>query len=75
MTYFEWILIGGIVALFVYEIIALVRREPKTPTISSIVWTITTRTPLLAFAMGMLMGHFFWQRGGCVQTLSLLVGL
>lgn len=61
MTWVEWLLIGGIIALFIYEILALVDHSVKTPSISELVWTASKR-PLLPFAFGLLMGHFFWQR-------------
>lgn len=50
-------LIGGLLA---YEFVML--DEHDTPdTISGIFWGISARRPLVPFAMGMLMGHFFWQ--------------
>lgn len=30
-------------------------------TLSEIVWNITKEYPLLPLALGLLMGHFFWQ--------------
>lgn len=43
-----------------YELVALVNRQPGD-TISEIVWR-ASRRPLLPFALGMVMGHFVWQR-------------
>lgn len=44
-----------------YEAWALVNRS-KGDTISEIVWDATIKRPLVPFAAGLLMGHFFWQR-------------
>lgn len=57
----EIALVGAIIVIFGYEIIALVRKEPTTPTISRIVWDASSNR-MLPFAFGLLMGHFFWQR-------------
>lgn len=51
-------LVGG---LLVYEWIAL-RNECEGDTVSEIVWSTTTRRPIVPFAAGVLCGHFFWQR-------------
>ena len=51
-------LVGG---LLVYEFFAL-RNKCPGDTISEIMWTTTTKRPILPFALGVLMGHFFWQR-------------
>jgi hypothetical protein len=51
-------LLGG---ALVYEVVALANRC-KGDTISEIVWAATTKRPLIPFACGALMGHFFWQR-------------
>jgi hypothetical protein len=51
-------LIGGMLA---YEAYALA-TECEGDTISEIMWAATSRRPLVPFAMGMLMGHFFWQK-------------
>lgn len=51
-------LVGGLVA---YELAALKSQQPGD-TISEIIWTATSRRPLVPFAFGLLMGHFFWQR-------------
>jgi hypothetical protein len=51
-------LVGG---LLVYEAVALA-NECEGDTISEIMWTATTKRPLVPFAAGLLCGHFFWQR-------------
>lgn len=51
-------LVGG---LLVYEIAAL-HNDCPDDTISEIVWSATTRRPIVPFAAGVLCGHFFWQR-------------
>lgn len=50
-------LVGGMLA---YEFVAL--SEKRTgDTISEIMWSTSSRYSILPFAMGVLMGHFFWQ--------------
>jgi hypothetical protein len=57
------------VAMLVYEGIAL--WENAGNTISEIIWRASTYHPIVPFAMGFLMGHFFfgstsfykWMRG------------
>lgn len=51
-------LVGG---LCVYELVTLA-NDCEGDTISEIIWTTTTKRPILPFAFGVLMGHFFWQR-------------
>lgn len=54
------ILLGIVGAGLAYEYYAL-RTEEEGDTISEIVWAASKR-PLFPFTMGLLMGHFFWQR-------------
>ena len=56
-----WVFWGLVLLLFAYEFWALLDARPGNM-ISEIVWHLSGR-PLVAFAFGMLMGHFFWQRG------------
>lgn len=49
--------IGG---LLLYEGYALF-NETKDDTLSEEVWRSIPRRPLVSFAAGMLVGHFFWQ--------------
>ena len=53
---------GGITLIMIYEFYAY-SQEKKRPgeTISEWTWRISTTHPLVPFAMGILMGHFFWQ--------------
>lgn len=51
-------LVGGALA---YEAWAIANQK-RGDTISEIVWTATARRPLLPFALGMVAGHFFWQK-------------
>ncbi len=46
-------------ALLLYEFVALFYR-PSGDTISEIIWGLSAR-PVVPFAFGLLMGHFFWQ--------------
>lgn len=57
-TKVAWLVaIGGLLA---YETYALV-NETKDDTLSEEVWRSIPRRPLVSFAAGMLVGHFFWQ--------------
>ena len=49
-----------VLGLFIYETVALIRRKPGD-TISEIIWAATAKRPLIPFAFGLLMGHFFWR--------------
>lgn len=51
-------LVGGLLA---YEAVTLANKH-EGDTISEIIWDVTARRPLVPFALGLLMGHFFWQR-------------
>lgn len=59
-------LVGGLV---VYELAALANKY-EGDTISEILWTVTARRPLVPFACGLLMGHFFWQRAESAAPLA-----
>ncbi len=50
-------LVGGLVA---YELTAILTHD-EPDTISAIFWDAATNRPILPFAMGVLMGHLFWQ--------------
>lgn len=47
-------------ALIVYEITALCNQR-QGDTISELVW-LASKRPLVPFVMGLICGHFFWQR-------------
>jgi hypothetical protein len=49
-----------VLGLLGYEAWALLNHE-RDDTISEIMWT-RSRRPVVPFALGVLMGHFFWQR-------------
>lgn len=53
-----YVLVAGVVLLFVYEFWAAASAK-RGDTISEIVWRASSR-PILPFAFGVLMGHFFW---------------
>lgn len=56
----RWVGYGGLIALFLYEFYAI-GSSARGDTISEVVWRISER-PLVPFAFGLLMGHFFWPR-------------
>ena len=57
----KWIFGVQCLGLLTYEGIALYRNQGET--ISEITWNLIAQYPLIAFAWGLLMGHFVWQRG------------
>lgn len=55
-------ILGALVlGLAVYELYALADHE-SGDTISEVVWTESRKRSILPFAVGVLCGHFFWQR-------------
>ena len=57
-----WVFLALCVGLLVYEGVAVYTKRDGD-TISEIVWYLSAR-PLVPFLFGLLMGHFFWPRGG-----------
>jgi hypothetical protein len=53
----------AIIGLLVYEGWTLLNSTPND-TLSEAVWEAAYTYPLLPFAAGVLIGHFFWQRRG-----------
>lgn len=55
----------AVVALASYEILALINKKPGD-TISEVFWWVSPRYPILVFLIGLvigvLAGHFWWQR-------------
>lgn len=54
-----WLL--GLGLLAAYEFMALEDDDPGD-TLSELVWGLSKRRPLVPFAAGVIMGHFFWQK-------------
>lgn len=61
------IFLSLVLAMVIYELVALGNTTPGD-TISEIIWTASVHRPLIPFAFGLLMGHFFWQRSGSPPT-------
>jgi hypothetical protein len=57
------IFLGLVGALLLYELYAL-SDQRAGDTISEIIWKAAATRPILPFAMGVLMGHLFWQKAG-----------
>ena len=53
-----WLLLISVIGIFVYEFWSAANHRPGD-TISEIVWR-ASKKPILPFAFGLLMGHFFW---------------
>lgn len=58
-TTIAWVV--AIVALLGYEGYTLINTTPGD-TLSEAVWAVAGSYPLLPFLVGILCGHFFWQR-------------
>jgi hypothetical protein len=61
MTY---VLIAAVVLALVYEVYWIVTESKSNGTvqgmtISELVWHVSTKRPIVPFAFGVLMGHFF----------------
>lgn len=53
------VLWAGLVLVLTYEIWTIYTKD-EGDTISEMVWTLSTERPVIPFAFGFLMGHFFW---------------
>lgn len=60
MTAIKWCWMAWVLVGFAIEATALYEQTPGN-TLSEIVWTLTKQYPIFALAIGVLMGHFFWQ--------------
>jgi hypothetical protein len=56
------ILVAASAALIAYDLYAAATPE-QGDTISEVVARASRRRPIIAFAAGVIMGHFFWQMG------------
>lgn len=54
------ILFALIGAIICYEIVAIADKE-EGDTISEVIWKLSAKRPIVPFAFGILMGHFFAQ--------------
>ena len=54
------VIFSAIAALIIYDVFALLKWGNDC-TISVRIWTLARRYPIIPFAIGVLMGHFFWQ--------------
>ena len=64
MTVTPIVIIGAVVALVIYDVIAYVVGGLKA-TISAVIWDWSKRYPFVPFVVGILMGHLF-TCPGCV---------
>jgi riboflavin transporter FmnP len=53
-------IVGIIFLIVVYDIWALKKSTKTEYTISYVIAKTSLKNPIIAFAFGMLMGHFFW---------------
>jgi hypothetical protein len=56
LAWFAWLCTG-----ITLEALAIYSRNPGAP-LSEHVWVAIAEYPILTFAIGLMMGHFFWQR-------------
>lgn len=61
MTPVRWVWLGWVLLGLLIEGYAVWTRT-QGDTLSETIWDLTRRYPLVAFTLGFLMGHFFWQR-------------
>ncbi len=59
MTARPWMFACLCALMGIYEVVALYQHRGHT--ISEIIWGMSKYHPLVPFALGALMGHFFWQ--------------
>lgn len=57
------IFLGLVCGMVVYELVALADKD-EGDTISELFWTVSTKRAIVPFALGVLMGHLFWQKDG-----------
>lgn len=60
MTLTDWVLLGILVALVGYDVVVACLGQP--PTISERVWYWSKLYPIVPFAAGLLVGHFWWRQ-------------
>ena len=58
ITYYAWVTL--VVLGLLYEAYTLFNHVPND-TMSEAIWRISLKRPIVPFAFGFLMGHFFWQ--------------
>lgn len=64
-----WVYVLLVAGLLIYETVALLNRK-EGDTISEIHWRLAQRYPVVPFAFGVLMGHFWWQAKACWPLIS-----
>ena len=60
----DGVVTGAVVLLLVWEGWTLANKR-KADTISETIWRAIARQPLVAFLLGMLMGHWIWIPSEC----------
>lgn len=63
------VVFGATAALLGYEAWTLINKD-EGDTISETVWESAKDRPLIPFAFGLLMGHFFWQTVGKKEAIK-----
>lgn len=58
--YMTKILAALIGAIICYEVVAIIDKK-EGDTISEVIWKLSAKRPIVPFAFGILMGHFFAQ--------------
>ena len=60
------VVFGGLAALIAYDVWTLIKRGYNT-TISANALLLAGRYPIIAFALGVVVGHMWWPHGDCVK--------
>lgn len=56
-----WLLIANVVFLIAWDVYVKVRQPDGNATISWLVLTAAKHAPIVAIALGIVIGHLFWQ--------------
>ena len=55
------ILVVGAITLALWDVFAAA-QPVSGDTISEVVWAVSAKHPIIPFALGVVMGHLFWQK-------------
>lgn len=59
----KWVIVASTVLLATYDLIPVIRKGPGD-SISEVMRDAARRYPIIAFAAGLLVGHWWWTPGG-----------
>lgn len=56
----EYFLIASVVVWIIYDVYVFVFDRENDSTISEVMWRVSRDYPIVPFAVGVIMGHWFW---------------